>query len=355
MKKRITGIDLIRIVAMFMIMNYHVLLYGSWMTRKASGSNLVTGRLLVDLTVISVNLFALVSGYVGLETHHRLGRIVDLWLQVVFFSWLVLAYFYFEKNKVLSPELITHNLFPTFFKGYWYWNGYVLLFILMPILNKGLKSISHRSYLLVMIALFTATSILDINPNYDLFNIGLGYSGIWLIVLYVYGAYFKRFGIPKFLQNKLILIVSGVVVWLAMYGVAQLFYKYKVWINPNNFDITQFQYPFPLNVILAVIVFCLFIQIRIKSSRINAVITFFGKHSFSAYLLQTNPLIFSFLITNNYNFLRHLTTLNMLKTLLLISAAWYFGAIIIDIIREQLFKLLMINRLTRKLNRMNQN
>lgn len=53
MKQRIFGIDLIRVIAMFMIMNYHLLLNGSWMTVQPSNNmNLFLGRVIVELTVI---------------------------------------------------------------------------------------------------------------------------------------------------------------------------------------------------------------------------------------------------------------------------------------------------------------
>ena len=51
MKQRIFGIDLIRVIAMFMIMNYHLLLNGSWMTVQPSNNmNLFLGRVIVELT-----------------------------------------------------------------------------------------------------------------------------------------------------------------------------------------------------------------------------------------------------------------------------------------------------------------
>jgi surface polysaccharide O-acyltransferase-like enzyme len=203
MKKRILGIDLIRIIAMFMIMNYHLLLNGSWMTvHPVNPTNMLVGRGIAVFAVISVNLFALVSGYVGLYSHHRISRFIELWLQVLFFSWIILLYFWLYRKSELNVELILHNLFPTYFKAYWYWNGYVILFVLMPILNRGLVGLRRTTYRNLNVFLFFITSILTIDPKNDMFNLSMGYSGLWLIILYIYGAYFKRFGVLNF-KNKL--------------------------------------------------------------------------------------------------------------------------------------------------------
>lgn len=346
MKKRIVGIDLTRILAMFMIMNYHILMYGSWMTSKhTSFSNKIFGEFAIALTVISVDIFAIISGYVGLYSRHHISRVLDLWSQVVFYSWLVLGFFYFFKDSLLNQQLIIHNLFPTLFKGYWYWNGYVILFILSPLINQGLRRITKKQFKHLIIVLFLLTSCMTISPNYDLFNLSLGYSGLWLIVLYIYGAYFKRFGIPKIFSSILINIVFIIFNLCLIVLCSYLFHQYNLWVNGNNFDITQFQYTFPLVVSLAIFAFLLLLKVKIKSKLWNKIIIFLGQRSFSAYLLQTNPLIFTFLITNNYNFLRNLSLGKMLFTLILVALLWYFGAVILDIIRLTIWNVFRINKL----------
>lgn len=340
MKKRIIGIDLIRVIAMYMIMNYHLLLYGSWMTDKyTSIGNKTFGYIAIALTVISVNLFALISGYVGLNSQHKISRFLELWFQVIFYSWLVLLYFRLFRSNDLTKDLIVHNIFPTLFKGYWYWNGYIVLFALMPVLNRGLKTISRIEFKSLLGILFFITSCLSINPNFDVFNLSLGYSGMWLVVLYVYGAYIKRFGLPFFFENNILNFILIIVNLFLILLCSYFFHRYNIWINNNNFDITQFQYTFPLIVTLAIFVFIYLLKIEIRSKLMKNLITFLGKKSFSAYLLQTNPLIFSFLITNNYNFLRYFPLPKMALFLLLISLSWYLSAIIIDIARLFVWKL----------------
>lgn len=61
-------------------------------------------------------------------------------------------------------------------------------------------------YQKLVVTLFVLTSLLTINPQNDMFNLAMGYSGLWLIILYIYGAYFKRFGVPHVFTKKLNLI-----------------------------------------------------------------------------------------------------------------------------------------------------
>lgn len=343
MKKRLLGIDLIRIIAMFMIMNYHLLLNGSWMTVQPKNSmNLLLGRGIVALAVISVNLFALVSGYVGLHSHHRISRFIELWLQVLFFSWLVLLYFWLYRRNQLNTDYILHNLFPTYFKAYWYWNGYVILFVLMPILNKGLVGISKSTYRNLNIFLFLITSVLTIDPKNDMFNLSMGYSGLWLIVLYIYGAYFKRFGIPSILTKKLDLFFLIILNWGMLLSLSYYLHNHKLFLDMNGLSMPEYQYDFSLVVSLSIFVFLLLLQIHSNNKAISGTVTFLGKHSFSAYLLQTNPLIFTFLITNNYLFLQKLSPLKMVLELVGFASLWYFGAIILDIIRDLIFKIISL-------------
>ena len=70
--------------------------------------------------------------------------------------------------------------------------------------------------------------------------------------------------------------------------------------------------------------------------------TFLVVHSFSAYLLQTNPLVFAFLITNNYLFLQKLSPLRMIIELIFTASIWYLGAILLDVFRSLIFKIISL-------------
>ena len=72
MKRRNYGIDLLRIVAMYMIVLYHCLLLGGVITKATQigiGSiNYDISWLLDTLCYCAVNCYALISGYVGVKS-----------------------------------------------------------------------------------------------------------------------------------------------------------------------------------------------------------------------------------------------------------------------------------------------
>ena len=90
MKRRNYGIDLLRIVAMYMIVLYHCLLLGGVINKATQigiGSiNYDISWLLDTLCYCAVNCYALISGYVGVKSKFKLQNIIKLWFQVLFYS-----------------------------------------------------------------------------------------------------------------------------------------------------------------------------------------------------------------------------------------------------------------------------
>ena len=97
--------------------------------------------------------------------------------------------------------------------------------------------------------------------------------------------------------------------------------------------------------------FILLISINFKNVIFNNVIIFLGNHSFSAYLLQTNFIIFSLVITDKYNFLRYLAPNKMMLCLFGLSMGWYVLAICIDCLRSLLWKILRVKAISNYIER----
>jgi uncharacterized membrane protein YeiB len=130
--------------------------------------------------------------------------------------------------------------------------------------------------------------------------------------------------------------------WGLLLGISYYLHDHKLLLDMNGLAMPEFQYDFSLVVSLSIFVFLLLFQINVDSKAISNAITFLGKHSFSAYLLQTNPLVFTFLITGQYIFLQKQSSLMMTGKLLLFSSMWFFGAIILDILRSMIFNFFLL-------------
>ena len=86
-KERCYGIDLLRMLSMFMIVCLHVLSQGGVMVRLLSFPEpYYACWLLESACFCAVNIYGLISGYVGVTGSHRLSRIIILWLQTMFYT-----------------------------------------------------------------------------------------------------------------------------------------------------------------------------------------------------------------------------------------------------------------------------
>lgn len=123
------GIDLLRIIAMFMIVVLHILGPGGILENTNLLSiNYNIGWFLEIASYCSVNCYALISGYVGRNAEYKYKNIILLWLRVVFYTLLITMLFaVFSREKVGGQEVI-NAIFPVMRKQYWYFTQYFCMF-----------------------------------------------------------------------------------------------------------------------------------------------------------------------------------------------------------------------------------
>ena len=147
-KERNLGIELLRIVSMFLIIVLHCLGLGG--AGKCAPEHTVQNSILWFLTAVcygSANLYALTSGYVCIRATHRWERMIELWLQVFLYSVGI-----FAVDRILggsgdlSWRQIISLLLPVTSNRYWYFSAYFFLFAFLPFINPLLERLSKRQY-----------------------------------------------------------------------------------------------------------------------------------------------------------------------------------------------------------------
>ena len=83
------GIDLLKITAMFFIVCWHLIIHG----QALQFANEHITFAVQSFCVLGVNCFALTSGYVLSDITYKPHRIIVYWLQVVFYSAIIVIYF----------------------------------------------------------------------------------------------------------------------------------------------------------------------------------------------------------------------------------------------------------------------
>lgn len=190
--KRLYGIDLLRMLAMSFVIIGHIVGQGGVL--EAAKNNIVNHELALFFAVFSlcsINIFGLISGYVGYDSKFNFRRVVLLWMQVLFWTTTISCFFAAFKLSARTPRLLRNAFFPILSGTYWYMTGYFLVIFIAPVMNRVITK--FPLWLLVtgtaMAALLLSVVITTSGNN-----------GIWLCLEYMIGAIIKKSGIAKYFK-----------------------------------------------------------------------------------------------------------------------------------------------------------
>ncbi len=197
-KNRNYGIDLLRIITMFMIVNLHILCHGGILSSQKLyfGSTKFNIVWIIEIvSYVAVNCYALISGFVGVNSKNKYSSIILLWLRVAFYS--ILIYLIACKCGVVEYDYNTFitYCFPVLNTKYWYFTAYFCLFFFMPILNAGLQNMEYKHLKNAIIMIIIVDSVLPFIYAGDIFLTRNGSSFVWLMVLYLIGGFIKKYNL----------------------------------------------------------------------------------------------------------------------------------------------------------------
>ena len=179
-KERNSSFELIRIVAMSLIIIHHFLYHG--ITAEEIGS--VNYNLINPYFYTGVNIFFLISGWFLIRFSFR---------KLFSFILLVLSYCLFNyalciiwSVPVDSQEILFCFLWPVSNSPYWFLQAYLFIMLLAPIVNKGLQSLSLNQ-LRVCILLLTIGTVYSCDLGGNMSN--KAHSFLQGLYLYCVGYY----------------------------------------------------------------------------------------------------------------------------------------------------------------------
>ena len=127
-KTRDTNMELLRIVAMFMVVTLHCIGHGDFLNdTSVSLENYILLRLLDSLSQIANALFLMTTGYYMINKKFNLKRILDLWGKTIFYSFIIwiVCVLLGRETQVLK------SLFPVTIGNYWFISAYISLYFLI--------------------------------------------------------------------------------------------------------------------------------------------------------------------------------------------------------------------------------
>ena len=344
MKDRNYGIDLLRIVTMFMIVNLHVFWYGGILRSEnlyflSAKYNIVW--ILEIICYVAVNCYALISGFVGIESRYKYSNIVLLWLRVVFYSIsLYLIGCIFGIVDFNFNTLITF-CFPVVNSKYWYFTAYFCLFFFMPILNSALENMEYKLLRNTIILIIIVISVLPFIYSGDIFLTRNGSSFVWLMVLYLIGGFIKKYNLHNKFSNSSMIILFAFCVILEL-GSACLT-SYLDLKGVKDFTFTLISYTSPTMLLSGIALLIIFSKLKVKSSR--KIIAFLSPLCFSVYLIHEHKVIRNKYIAGQFERFLDYPTKEMVISIAITVISIFCIGIFIDFFRECLFKILRLKKL----------
>ena len=352
-KKRNSGVDLIRMVTMLGIVYTHILFHGKGVNKYSKYKK----KLINSHTYVfwHNNAFALISGVVGYKST-KYSNLLYLWLCVVFYS-VGIHYYYLKCKQItnVNGELYK-EYYPAIYGRYWYFSSYFGMFIFLPAINKGLQCLNKSEFkLLVMSILGIFVFWINyINNKVDVFKICGGISTIWLLCLYIIGAYIGKFNLDYKGIKRYIICLNYLLIFLFLCFIYNKFSDSTISYNNEGFqtkfrDFIEKLMSNNLNSVIktaqAILITLFFLQLK-YNDYLSKIITFFGPLSFGVYLIHINHNV---IINYLGNILKrgpnNLAAGEVMQYLIFKSIILFIECIIIEYLRHLLFTILKIRKI----------
>ena len=341
------GIDLLRIAAMFMVLLLHVLGQGGILKNLVSTppeflSKYSMAWLLETASYCSVNCYAIITGYNYYGIKVKWNKIVDLWLQVIFYS-LGITILFLVSGKGVNSSIWFKSLFPVTSSCYWYVTAYFGMFIFIPMMNIFLEHFDKRKLDTLLFSSFVVFSILPTIFNVDPFKLNRGYSMLWLCLLFLVGGYLRKYNIKSLITPSKALyfyFLSIVFTWFSKLALELITWEIVGKAKYGNIFV---KYTSPSIVLAGVFLFLFFVNININNCKLIKFIKILAPASFGVYLIHLQPLIWRNIVKDFAVPLTKMSCLGMLLSVLGVSIVSYLVLSGVESLRLRLFKQLKVS------------
>ena len=276
---RQSGIELLRIVSALFVVVLHYCnpqMGGGLDSVALNSFNYYFLTFCICLCTSAVNIFILISGFFLIKTDRRtLGKPFSLILQVILFHivFYFIRGFFSEECPGISIKGLIYQFIPTNY----FVSLYTVLYLLSPVINKLLNSLSKDSYkklLCFMLIVFSLyPSFLDLlreitgNEFYGTSPIGnwgsqYGYTIVNFILLYSIGGYLQLYDIPTVIESKKYYLITVCLVSVFLW---RLISNQLTTMEESSAT----SYLNPLIILIAVLIFVLFKRITLENKIVN--------------------------------------------------------------------------------------
>ncbi|MBQ4155399.1 MAG: acyltransferase [Clostridia bacterium] len=350
-KTRDSGIELLRIIAIFMVIGVHLLDYGKYFETALQVDGIVqSSALLIRIFVRSaVNIFLIISGYFmagqKFDLKKSYSRVLKTYLSIFFYS-VVLSIIALAvgPQERLSLGITSSNTFiilkmltPVSAQTWYFLSSYIFVMLLAPFVNIALTSITKKQYQVLLVISGFIMSIWLYLGSIDFFRYvanDYGHDGILagknvfsFLFMYVVGGYIgmhtNKNPKPKFRY--------------LIFALASLLANYYIFTRLNDvlgYKYAVLPYANPFVIMVSVFMFMFFKDLHFKSKIVNAI----GGATLGIYAISDFWLV-RYWLWGIFDFSK-IDCSNVFKNLALIFVAISIIVIccsVIEILRKRLF------------------
>lgn len=320
--------ELLRVFSMLGIVILHCFLYAN------GGDNAVNhdirgymSLLENSIFIVSVNVFVLISGYftIGSRGGHyiKIRKLLNLYLMMVFYILLFVLMGFFSHKIEIHPS---HYL-PLKSDVYWFMTIYFQLMLIAPFLVRLVDCLDRYWYRCLLLLLFVLTTVIQIRGTDG------GYSLFWFVFLFLFAGYLKLYDVR--IKRGWILII---------YFVSLLFY----WLlRISGLPLLNWLFSFCYsNIFVFLMSVCILLWFcgignLNKGGRILAKL---APYTLGVYLIHEHPIVREYLWAQ----VRNLFPIMDPLYIILVSIVVFCVCVLIEWLRQMLFKLLRVDVLVNK-------
>lgn len=342
------GIDVLKIVVMFMIVMWHIVGHGGVIKNTQMFTvNYDVVWIIESILYCVVDVYVMITGYLYAQHDWKSQSIIKLWITVAFYSVsvpLVLRILGYN----IGVKTILKGFFPILQSQYWYFTEYFALFFTIPVLNVAMSEKRRAKKIIVV-----GTTLLSVVPvlaqGRDLFCTNQGYSLLWFMLLYCWGAYIRLYGVYKSRNSHTLTIFYFINLTLLIFSKLGCDYiEMKLW-GGIRYSGNLHSYTSPLVLIAAVLMLVLFSNIKIRNLVLSKMIRNLAALTFGVYLIHENGSFRANIISDKFVYLVNSSSIMMILQLLGWTVCIFMGCMVIEFIRNKLFSILRIDLMISRL------
>ncbi len=347
MKIRESNYELLRIISMFFIIVWHVIIHSGLEVNSTGATNFFINMLLF-LSMFHVSVFMIITGYYQSKSKFKLRKFLSLLLEIGFYNFVINTFFYITGIvEYTNVEYLKSILFYNF-SALWYIQCYIIVYLLSPFLNRFIASVDRVTLKKLIIVLLFCFSIFPFLSSSLTFDTN-GFTVYQYVTLYFVGAYIRKYNLNSdFLkrfnksQKQLIYLSIFVVSWLSN---VMLYYfaNYLTQLDSNILNyignslvVYKYYYSNPLVIIQSISLFMLFGTFKFTNRFIN----YIASLVLGIYIIHETDVIKN----NLYNWLNLSVDIESGKIIIikiiLFTIIIFVVCVLIEIVRKLIFKLI---------------